>query len=472
MKIIVSNIIQINKPSPEIVNYCKTTLTFRNPEYFKKQQMGFSIYKTPKYISLYDFDEDFDSVYLPVGCLQDIKKLHPNESDYGDFRVTVPRKITSNINLRSYQEPVVTAVKEMCNGIVLMMCGGGKTESCLATAAELKQHTLFIAHTKDLVNQAKERCEKNLNCTTSLITDGKVDLSGDIVFATVQTLHKKLFDIPQDTFGFVVCDECHKIAANADSVGMFRTCMDYFAAKYKLGLTATLHRADGLEVCIPKIVGDVIYEIKEDGSDYVGVYKDEELVRFAKNQFQVPVKVNFIKTNYQIQDVYGNFRDVFDKSGMTISFSKLLTDLANDKERNDMIVDVCKAQSGSTIILSDRVDQLKYFATKIPNSVQIDGNTKVNLREQALEDVKCGKKQVLLASYKLAKEGLDCKILENVIFATPIKDEAIVIQSIGRAQRPFGDKTLAKVFDFVDDVSTLNRFYTKRRSVYKRKDWL
>ena len=72
---------------------------------------------------------------------------------------------------------------------------------------------------------------------------------------------------------------------------------------------------------------------------------------------------------------------------------------------------------------------------------------------------------------KLAKEGLDCKILENVIFATPVKDYAIVVQCIGRCQRPYEGKTLAKVFDFVDDVSTLKRFTTKRKNTYKKMNY-
>ena len=83
-----------------------------------------------------------------------------------------------------------------------------------------------------------------------------------------------------------------------------------------------------------------------------------------------------------------------------------------------------------------------------------------------------GKKRVLLASYKLAKEGLDCNILENVIFATPIKDEAIVIQCIGRAQRIYEGKKIANIYDLYDSVSMLEKFFAKRRAIYKKKNWL
>lgn len=471
MKIILSNIIQIQEPTQEILEYCKQKLTIKNTDYSKKIQMGIWLGKTSKYIKLYD--KDNNNIYMPIGCFNDIWKMYPYKSLYSDYSVTVKRNINSNIVLRDYQKPCLEALKRHVNGLFILPCGLGKTECALQTAYYLQQHTLFITHTKDLMNQAKDRVEEKMNCSVSLITEGKVDTSGDIVIATVQTLFKNLDEISQDEFGLVVTDECHKVSASADTIGMFRQCIDYFAARYKLGLTATLHRADGLEMCIPKVIGDVIYEIVEDENDYVGIYEDKEVIRFPKTQFQVPVKVNFINTNYTL---YNNkrkiYRDVFERNGMTISFSKLLSDLANDEERNDLIISLCSTLKGSTIILSDRVEQLKYLQENLPNSVEIDGSTNKKIREKALEDIKSGKYKYLLASYKLAKEGLDCKILENVVFATPVKDEAIVIQSIGRAQRPYEGKEIATIYDLVDDVSTLKRFYTKRRSVYRKKGWI
>lgn len=472
VEVVVTNIVVIKNPTADLLGMCKNELTFKNPEYNKKVQMGFWTGGTPKTIKLYDYDGS--SLYLPIGCLDMVKYLLKDINyTIKDYRSTKPREIKSKINLREYQQPCINAIDKYVNGILLIPCGMGKTECALAIASHLGQKTLFIAHTKDLINQAETRCKNELICSTSFITDGKVDLSGDIVFATVQTLSKKLQEIPQDEFGYVVCDEVHHLAANAQTVGMFRECLDYFASKYKLGLTATLHRADGLEVCIPRMLGNVMYEIRKDLNDFVCVFEDKEILRFPADKYQVPAKVNFIQTSYSIVDKERNmYRDVFDKNGMTISFSKLLTDIASDTVRNTQIVNLCNSLQGSTIILSDRVDQLKYLSEHIKSCVEIDGSTPKKQREQALEDVKNGKVKVLLASYKLAKEGLDCQILENIILATPIKDEAIVVQCIGRIQRPYEGKEIANVYDLVDDVSTLSRFYKKRKSIYNKKGWL
>ena len=476
MKIIISNVIQIFEPTQKIVDYCKSQLTVKNPEYNKKVQMGFFTGKTPRFIHLYSVEQIGleKCVCLPIGCFDDIFKLYPDKSLYTDYSVSVKRNISSSIVLRDYQQPCLEGLKMGFNGIFILPCGLGKTECALACANHLQQHTLFIAHTKDLVNQAKLRCSSKMDCKISVISDGQVDLSGDIVFATVQTLYKNLDKISQDEFGLVVVDECHHLAANANTVAMFRTSLDYFASRYKLGLTATLHRADGLEVCIPKLLGNVIYEVLEEGENYVGYLRGKRVIEFPKSRFQVPAKVNFVKTSYKLyNDRTGRYRDVFDRNGMTLNFSKLINDIACDDDRNKLISDVIRVHcKGSTIVLSDRVDQLKYLNTLIPNSIEIDGSTKKKEREQALDDVKNGKYKVLLASYKLAKEGLDCPILENVVLATPVKDQAVVIQSIGRAQRPYGNKEVANVYDIVDDVSMLKRFLQKRAAVYKKKDWL
>ena len=54
--------------------------------------------------------------------------------------------------------------------------------------------------------------------------------------------------------------------------------------------------------------------------------------------------------------------------------------------------------------------------------------------------------------------------------ATPVKDFAIVSQSIGRIQRPYEGKKVAYVYDFVDDVGMLYRFYSKRRATYRKNN--
>lgn len=464
MKIILSNVIQIINPTKELLDFIKKNYTYTNPNYIKKMHMGFSIYKTPKTIKLYEIYDD--NIYLPVGCFEDIFRIHPIIEDYRDYTTKVYRNITSNIILRNYQEPCIKALKKHVNGIFLLPPGTGKTQIALQCASELKQHTLFLTHTRELLNQAKDRCETNLACTTSTITEGKCDTKGDMVFATVQTLSNivEKEEIGQDEFGMIVVDECHHLATNAESVTMFEKCINYFTARYKIGLTATLHRADGLEKTTEKILGSVIYELRKEGSEFVGYYENKPIVRVPLINFQVPAKVYIKNTQYKPSD------ECFDRSDRIV-YTKLISSLATDYDRNLDILDLCSDIDGYTIIVSDRVDQLIFLQEHLDSSVRIDSQLKKSKREKLVEDFRKGNYKFLLATYGLIAEGFDVPMLENIILATPIKDSRLVIQSIGRCQRPYKGKEIANVYDFYDNVSILHNAYKERMKIYKKEEW-
>ena len=467
MKITLTNIIEIQSPTKEILDYCKKELTFSNPDYIKKQRMGFWTGKTPKTISLYDYYQD--NIYLPIGCFDDIWKIHPNKEDYVDYTTTKKADIKSNIILRNYQEPCVNALKKYVNGIFILFAGAGKTQIALQCASELKQKTLFLVHTKDLLNQAKERCENNLICKTSTITEGKCDVSGDIVFATVQTLvgiiDKGL--IKQNEFGLIVVDECHHLSSNAESVKMFEKCINYFNARYKLGISATLHRGDGLENTTKKILGNVIYELKksEDKTKFIGYYENQPIIEVPASMFQVPAQIHMLETTYNVAN-----KDIFDTSGRII-FTSLISDLATDSDRNKQVLNIINSLKGYTIVISERTSQLEELQKQTPSSIYINGKTPKKQREKQIEEFRQGKHKVLFATYSLVAEGLDIPILENLIMASPVKDERLVIQAIGRCQRPCEGKEKANIYDLVDDVSMLDKFTRKRKSVYKKEGW-
>lgn len=467
MKIILSNCIEIQEPTKEIIDFCKKELTFKNPMYTKRIQMGFYAYGTPKEIKLYDIYNG--NIYTPIGFFEKLFSFFPYPDKYVDCTVYKKVNISSTIQLRDYQELAVPAVLNYKTGILNLPVGLGKTELALECINRLQVKTLWCCHTGDLLEQSKERCQSKMKCKIGTITSGKCDIENkDIVFATVQTLYKYVEKglIPQDEFGMVIIDECHHISANPDSIQLFRTCVDYFAARYKIGLSATVSRSDGLEDCIKMILGDIIYKIEKVKNNYNCIYENKKLLTFPIDKFQVPAYIKVIETNYNLDD-----KEVFKSNGGTIEFATLISDIAMNEERNKQIIDVLCNINSSTIILSDRVEQLKYLCSHIENGVQIDGKTPKKVRKQALKDVDDGKIKYLFCSYNLAKEGLSVNILSNLVMATPVKFSAIVEQSIGRIQRPYPGKTIAHVYDFVDEVGMLIRFYSKRRSTYRKNNW-
>ena len=89
-------------------------------------------------------------------------------------------------------------------------------------------------------------------------------------------------------------------------------------------------------------------------------------------------------------------------------------------------------------------------------------------REQAIEDMRIGKKRYLFASYSLAKEGLDIPRLDRLYLTTPQKDYAVIVQSVGRIARTFEGKEQPIAYDYVDFIRSLEKSFKKRCTSYRK----
>ena len=162
----------------------------------------------------------------------------------------------------------------------------------------------------------------------------------------------------------------------------------------------------------------------------------------------------------------------------TINYTKLISSLAMSTFRNDIIYDkLMKNSAHYNLILSDRLDQLHYLYSQLPPTLQgqaavIDGKMTSKKakaeREQAIEGMRSGKKHFLFASYKLAKEGLDIPRLDRLHLATPQKDYAIIVQSVGRVARTFEGKEQPICFDYVDKFKMAENMYKARCRHYRK----
>ena len=141
-------------------------------------------------------------------------------------------------------------------GLVVMATGLGKT--ILAALFQRDNHfdrCLFVAHREEILDQATSAFRRvNPDAKTSRIDGHGLDFSGDLVFASVQTLSRPtaIQAIPSDAFDLVVVDEFHHADAPT-----YRRVIDRFTPRYLLGLTATPERSDRgdiLALCNDRLV--------------------------------------------------------------------------------------------------------------------------------------------------------------------------------------------------------------------------
>ena len=456
MKVIFSNEITITDATQEILDWCNENLVIPNPEYAKKERMGLWTGNTPRTLSLYKINGE--SVILPIGAFKDIKPiLNTYNIEYSqDMANNEPIEYNAEVNLYDYQEIAVEQMLKAGYGILQSPAGSGKTQMGIALAVKLGKKCLWLTHTQDLLKQSYDRASQYIDKSLlGTITAGKVNIGSGITFATVQTLAKQDLTQYKYMWDVVIVDECHRVAGTPTSMTQFSKVISNLACEHKYGLSATVHRADGMIKCCYMLLGDVKYIVPDEA------VKDRCM--------QVQIKI--IDTGIDIPI------SALDTDG-TINYTKLITSLANSTKRNDIIYDkLMKNSSHYNLILSDRLDQLYYLYNQMPPTLQeqsavIDGKMTSKKakaeREQAIEDMRSCKKHFLFASYKLAKEGLDIPRLDRLHLVTPQKDYAIIVQSVGRIARTFDGKEEPICFDYVDKFKMAENMYRARLRHYKK----
>ena len=455
MKIYVSSYIAIEDSTTEILSWIIDNLTLENPQFYKLEKMGKYTGNTPQEIKLYQCGRQ--TVLVPFGCIADLWKLHPVLADWV-ININPIQKINYNskINLYDYQERAVQAAVRKKNGILIMPCGGGKTQSGLEIIARVGGKALWLTHTQDLLNQSKKRAESVLQIDGSFgtITEGKADIGTHITFATVQTLSRMDLSQYRNEFDVIVVDECQHAAAGAETVTQFYKVLSGLTARYKIGLTATPKRADGLEKSMFAILGDVIHEVSR-----------EEVKHTT-----CPIVVKPIYTHFAV-----DFDEITDDDG-NMNYNQLVEMVITDTKRMKFVADKLNEYvgNGAMIVLANRVAYLQELARMINSDKVVClsgmGQSKKakEERKQILEKLNNNELDCVFATYQLAKEGLDVPNLRYIALATPEKDETTVIQSVGRVGRKADGKECGTVLDFVDDFAMYYSWFVKRQGYYRK----
>jgi superfamily II DNA or RNA helicase len=141
----------------------------------------------------------------------------------------------------------------------------------------------------------------------------------------------------------------------------------------------------------------------------------------------------------------------------------MITLVTEIEGRNNLILETAASAVGEgrrVLILTDRREHCFLLHNKLgsKSGLYIGGMKEEDLGESA-------KKQIVVATFQLAHEGLDIPVLDTVILATPRSD---IKQSIGRIMRETAGKlNNPLIYDVADQWSVFFSMYAKRLKVYK-----
>jgi superfamily II DNA or RNA helicase len=444
MKVTISNKIKVENYNFALIDWCSKNLVVNNPEFYIAEKMGRYTRNIPE--KLYIYESNSHALLIPFGSIKKIWPIIKDSPIILDFADPKTNNMKGHINLYPYQERALELMKSAKNGILQAPCGSGKTQIGLALIKSLNMKALWLTHTTDLLIQSKKRAESYFDGDFGTITDGKISIGNDITFATVQTMNKIDLNQYKYEWDVIIVDECHKVAGTPTKLMMFYKVLSSLAARYKYGLSATVHRSDTLITSTFAVIGDIVHEITEQ---------------------EVGDKI--IKANHVKIDTNLLFSENYLETDGMLNFNNLINYIAADNNRNLLIKNLIEKEKDQLfLVLSHRVEHCNVLKKLVGYGEVITGAIGKDQRQTAFEGIKTGNVRVIYATYALAKEGLDLPNLTRLILATPQKDFAIVKQSVGRIERNIDGKIKPIVYDLVDvNINFCVGMYKKRKNILK-----
>ena len=369
-------------------------------------------------------------VSIPAGRLD----LIPEEYEIIDKRVQAPTQLPEfKFELRASQRVVYDEVDDCA--IINAWVSWGKTFTGLAIAQKLGQKTLVVTHTTNLRNQWEKEVQKCFGIQPGRIGSGDFNTSSPIVIGNIQSLYRKIEEI-KPLFGTVILDEMHHVSSPT-----FTRIIDEMPARYKIGLTGTLERKDGRHVVF---------------RDYFGT------------QIHKPPKENYMTPSIDVIKSEVRFLD-----GSYTPWAERINHLANNEEYVNSVALIASkyaAEGHKVLVVSDRVHFLKVCHRLVgENSVCITGDMDFAEREKTMKMI--GEKDILFGTQAIFSEGISLDKLSCLVLATPINNEPLLTQLIGRVIRKREGKKQPKVVDIHLKGKTASRQANARMGYYVKQDY-
>jgi superfamily II DNA or RNA helicase len=373
-----------------------------------------------------------DLISIPVGRVD----LIPKNYFIVDKRITVPVEFPEfKYALRPSQQEVYEKIDDNC--IINAWVSWGKTFTGLAIAGKLQQKTLIITHTIPLRNQWAKEVEKVYGIKSGIIGSGVWNVDSPIVVGNTQTLYRNIPKI-QKEFGTIILDEMHHVSSPT-----FNRIIDACYSRYKIGLSGTIERKDGKHV----------------------VFRDY----FGSNVLKPP------KENYMTPTIHIVPSEIRFMDGTKVPWANKVTNLATNEEYKhsvSMLAAAYAARGHKVLVVSDRVQFLKSCAELTGDkAICVTGEVPHEEREELLNEIKYGSKNVLYGTQAIFSEGISLDTLSCLILGTPINNEPLLTQLVGRVIREKEGKINPVILDIHLKGNTAKRQASNRMGYYMKQGW-
>lgn len=357
--------------------------------------------------------------------------------------------------LRPHQESCVTqAVAHMTRPLgeggggggggafICLPCGYGKSVAALEIARRLGVKALFVMHTAVLMTQWVHTIRQYVpHARVGTVVQNKFEVEGMThVVGSLHSIAKGKYDWSGSGIGLVVFDEAHHIPAVT-----FSRAVAALPVRYRVGLSATPERPDGLSPFLGMVFGSFRFVMKREERRDLRAY----LIRISDTPIQFK---GFKKGGQMVSNCAGMINMLCDGSNPKAT---------DRQEAAASWVRLCLSKGRKVIVIADRVGLLKDLERRcgVDSTSFLIGETKTADRERA------GDASVIFATYGVVSEGFDCPALDTALLLTPRSGENAITQTVGRLLRNGGRSPL--VVDFVDEIGVFMGMARKRERCYR-----
>ena len=370
-------------------------------------------------------------VSLPIGRTD----LIPEDYEIVDKRNDISiEPLDFKFTLRDSQQAVYDEVFDSC--IINAWVSWGKTFTALAIANKLQQKTLIVTHTLTLRAQWEKEIQKVFGVAAGVIGSGRFETDSPFVVGNVQTLYRNIDKITKE-FGTLILDEMHHVSSPT-----FTRIVDASRARYKIGLTGTMQRKDGRHV----IFRD---------------YFSDNVLKPPKENYLTP-RVDVVKSGIRFLD--GN-----------VDWASRVNALAYNWEYQNMIALLAAnyaARGHKVLVVSDRVDFLKNCARLVgDNAICVTGEIPHNERPALIKGI-FGEKDILFGTQSIFSEGISLDCLSCLVLGTPVNNEPLLTQLIGRIIRIYEGKLQPVIADIHLEGRTARKQASARMGYYMKQGYV
>jgi superfamily II DNA or RNA helicase len=383
----------------------------------------------------------------------------------------IPHKaMDAELMPRGYQLEALDAwISAGMRGTIVLPTGSGKTIVGMLAIQEVNQPVLVIVPTLVLMEQWRALLAKHFSQEVGAYGGGE-GLLLPLTVATYETAYRRAEELG-NRFALVIFDEVHHLPAP-----VFSEMAELFASPYRLGLTATYEREDGLHDELTALIGGKVYErnASEMAGDHLSPFSLKRVyVDLLPSEEEEYRRNNAIYRNYLIQNgmvmrspqdvkklVMRSGRDPEARAAIK-AHSRASNIALNSESKIDALRQILGEQKGRKSLIFTQHNRLVYKLSSMFLIPAITHNTAKEERAEILESFKKGNYRVIVTS-KVLDEGIDVPDASLGIILSGTGSKREFVQRLGRLLRKVEGKE-AQLIEVISRSTSETRTSARRR---------